>query len=182
MENCEIFEIGADLSKAAREMPMQPRGLVEDLFPFIYEASRRISTRAISRWLESEHGVKLSAVTIAKALRNSERHWEEFGGDIQVAARVIEDLSDCRMEDFLFDTNLLGCLLNTDFIARRAGNPDEHAELANDWHHAEKVLVKRWVPLSPLTQSLAAPYVLTNRSEEPEGEVAKAETAEEVEA
>jgi hypothetical protein len=166
MENDEIFDIGADLSRAAKEMPFQPRGLVEGLFPFIYEASRRMSTRAISRWLEAEHGIKLSAVTIAKALRNSERHWQDFGEDIQVAALVIEDASGVPMEDFLFDSNLLHNVISSDYVAKRAGSPDETADFVNDCYRAEQILVKRWVPLNSSTQGLAAPYVLANRAEE----------------
>ena len=44
------------------------RGLVIEMFPFIFEASQRMSARAISRFLKEEQGVKLSYVTITKAL------------------------------------------------------------------------------------------------------------------
>ncbi len=65
------------------------RGLVDELFPYIYGASKRMSTRAISKWLEEAKGVKLSAVTIAKALRDQDRHWATLCDEIEVSARVM---------------------------------------------------------------------------------------------
>ena len=35
-----------------------------ELFPFIYDASERMSARAISRFFQEEQNIKLSAVTI----------------------------------------------------------------------------------------------------------------------
>jgi hypothetical protein len=54
------------------------RGLVVELFPFIYGASERMSARAISRFLEKEQRVKLSSVTITRALNNPKKSWNLF--------------------------------------------------------------------------------------------------------
>ena len=65
------------------------RGLVIELFPFIFEASQRMSARAISRFLLEEQGVKLSAVTITKALNDPKKSWNAFFDTIEPSARVI---------------------------------------------------------------------------------------------
>jgi len=77
-------EIGLELvenSRLAEEFSAQ-HGLINELFPYVYEASKRMSSRAISRWLESK-GTKLSAATIAKALRNPKLYWEELAEEIE---------------------------------------------------------------------------------------------------
>ena len=65
------------------------RGLVVELFPFIFEASERMSARAISRFLEEEQQIKLSYVTITKALNEPKRSWLSFFESLQPAAIVI---------------------------------------------------------------------------------------------
>jgi hypothetical protein len=61
--------------------------LVIELFPFIFEASQRMSARAISRFLLEEQGVKLSAVTITKALNDPKKSWNAFFDTIDPSAR-----------------------------------------------------------------------------------------------
>jgi hypothetical protein len=84
-----IKELGGHLvrdSKSNEQFSAQ-RGLINQLFPYIYEASQRMSSRAISRWLETKD-TKLSAATIAKALRNPQPYWREILDDIETAALV----------------------------------------------------------------------------------------------
>lgn len=64
------------------------RGLVVELFPFIFEASERMSARAISRFLEEEQNIKLSAVTITKALNDPKKSWLSFFETIEESAIV----------------------------------------------------------------------------------------------
>lgn len=86
-----IKEIGKSLLGHAVNVQTTARGLVTELFPFIYPASKRMSTRAISAFLLEKHQVKISAATIAKALRESDRHVEAFLETIQPAARTVAD-------------------------------------------------------------------------------------------
>src|ERR1039458_10527667 len=65
------------------------RGLVIEMFPFLFEASQRMSARAISRFLLEEQGVKLSGVTITKALNDPKKSWNGFFDSIEPSARVI---------------------------------------------------------------------------------------------
>jgi hypothetical protein len=68
----KIKNIGDALLNHAEEVEPSRRGVADDLFPYIYVAAKKMSTRAISRWLEETQGIKLSAATIAKVLRESD--------------------------------------------------------------------------------------------------------------
>ena len=78
------------------------RGLVVELFPFIYGASKRMSAKAISHFLETEQGIKLSSVTINKALKDPAKNWNLFFDEIEPAARIFEEGQKVPMKDFLF--------------------------------------------------------------------------------
>jgi len=62
------------------------RGLVVELFPFIFEAAGRMSARAISRFLMEEQNIRLSAVTITKALNDPKKSWISFFDMIEPSA------------------------------------------------------------------------------------------------
>jgi hypothetical protein len=78
------------------------RGLVVDLFPFIFGASERMNAKAISAFLEKEQGIKLSAVTINKALKDPAKNWNLFFDLIEPAARTYAVGESAPMKDFLF--------------------------------------------------------------------------------
>ncbi len=78
------------------------RGLVIELFPFIFEASQRMSARAISRFLIDEQGVKLSAVTITKALNDPKKSWNSFFDIVEPSALAIAKWWRCETLNFLF--------------------------------------------------------------------------------
>jgi hypothetical protein len=105
--NEEIQKLGWQLmecSKEDEEFSAQ-RGLINELFPFIYEASKRMSSRAISRWLAA-NDVKLSAVTIAKALRNPKPYWQEMAEEMEIPARIFANAYDCDVEQILENREL----------------------------------------------------------------------------
>ena len=81
------------------------RGLVVELFPYIYQAAEGMSARAISRFLADKHGVKVSAVTVAKALAESSRSWNLYFDRIEPFAQVFaRGARNMKLMDFLFDT------------------------------------------------------------------------------
>src|ERR1700691_1702556 len=88
----DLQKLGWELMECSRENEefTRQRGLINELFPFVYVAAKRMSSRAISRWLESK-GVKLSAVTIAKALRNPQPYWQELAEEFEPAATVFSN-------------------------------------------------------------------------------------------
>lgn len=78
-------EIGKGLLKHAKTEGLTVRGALEDLFPYIYEVSNRMSTRKVSDWLKNEHDITISYGAIAKALQKSEVYIQQtaskFYGD-----------------------------------------------------------------------------------------------------
>jgi hypothetical protein len=82
------------------------RGLVVELFPFIYGASERMSSRAISHFLETEQGIKLSSVTINKALRDPAKNWNLFFDQIESSARTYAKADGVQIKDMLFEKQI----------------------------------------------------------------------------
>jgi hypothetical protein len=101
-----LTQVGLGLLETSREAEFSARGVLPELFPYIHAAADRMSTRAISRWLQEAHGIKLSAVSIAKALRNPDKYWEAFADQIEPVARAVEAASGVKMEDFLYDQDV----------------------------------------------------------------------------
>ena len=102
-----VKELGAKLvqdSKLNDELCTQ-RGLIFQLFPFIFEASKRMSCRAIVRWLEA-YGTKLSLATVAKALRNPRVYWQEIYDDVEPAALIVAEAHDLKVRGLLADHEL----------------------------------------------------------------------------
>lgn len=120
------------------------RGLVIELFPFVVEASQRMSARAISRFLLEEQGVKLSAVTITKALNDPKRSWNAFFDMIEPSAKVIAEWWKTESLDFLFGER--GKYEHN--IDERIGNPIGRFAakllLKGDVVSADKLLRAKW--------------------------------------
>ena len=77
-----IRDIGKALVEQAENKPSSARGMVDDLFPFIYAVHKRMSARAISKWLEEQQQLKLSYTTILKVLKEADermlKHFTEM--------------------------------------------------------------------------------------------------------
>jgi hypothetical protein len=107
-QSMSVAAIGQDLMQHAKtfEVDGNKRGLVVQLFPAIFMASERMSARGISRFLRENHGVKLSAVTITKALNDPKKYWNSFFDLIEPSVIVYEKLEPReKREDFLYDDN-----------------------------------------------------------------------------
>jgi len=103
----ENYEIGNELltyAKVEAEFSAQ-RSLMDDLFPFIYVASKRMSLRAISRWLKERYDISISYNALANAMRNQEKKWSDLLEDIESAARVFANGHDATPEQVLQDFN-----------------------------------------------------------------------------
>src|ERR1035438_9875412 len=87
------------------------RGLVMELYPSIFGAHEKMSARAISRFLKEKHGIKLSAVTITKALNDPKKYWNQFFDTIEPHVKAYEnwDKTETR-EKFLYDDNAFKAL------------------------------------------------------------------------
>lgn len=153
-----LQDIGQGLaSYANEEAEFSARGVLAELFPFILEASRRMSTRAISRWLAEKHNVKLSAVSVSKSLRNPERYWEEYLDTIEPFARTIELATGMPIKDFLCRDGMVDALETqmTELVGSHSGSPDEFESNMSDVDDALYELKERWFCLEESTREKA---------------------------
>ncbi|XHR28229.1 MAG: hypothetical protein ACFUZC_20160 [Chthoniobacteraceae bacterium] len=166
----EIYQIGSELvdySRTAAEF--SARGLVAEMFPFIYEASKRMSARAISRWLKETKGIKVSDVSIAKALRTPEKYWEALADEVEPLALTFEAGTGVAMEAFLLKDEVFSAIRGDrqrilDHVDSICNSPDElEGELARFWEAGEK-LSRLWFPLTPTARAACWPYFATSKT------------------
>jgi hypothetical protein len=96
-------EVGTELVAASKEIECSPGEILQEIFPFVFEASRRMSARQISTWLKENRGIEISQPTISRALRNPRKYWEAFADSIEPHARIVENALDWPMEKFLYN-------------------------------------------------------------------------------
>ncbi len=135
------------------------RGLVIELFPFIYEASQRMSARAISRFLAEEQGVKLSAVTITKALNDPQKSWNLFFDEIEPSARIIARWWRRETMDFLFTGKAKYHSNNEKAIGNPVARFAAKLILEEDVVSADKILKQKWFCINKVTLEKARPYL-----------------------
>jgi hypothetical protein len=78
------------------------RGAVVELFPYIFAANERMSARAIGRFLEKEQSIKLSPVTITKALNDPKKSWNAFFDLLEPYALTFQKETKTPLTEFLF--------------------------------------------------------------------------------
>jgi len=138
------------------------RGLVVELFPFIFEASERMSARAVSRFLKEEQNIRLSAVTITRALNDPKKSWVSFFQSVESSAVVIAKQSRSKSFQFLFlskaeweqRTSLASEGPVTGMVARGV-----RALLRPEWVAADKVIREKWFSIGLATRLKAKPYL-----------------------
>ena len=112
----DMIKIGFGLVEHSEQAPVTTRGLIEELFPYIYVASKRMSTRAISEWLEKENNVQIGHNTIAIALRKSSEHFERIVDNIYPAANTLE--VHCSYDPNITNSSKLSFLFNEEHFAQ----------------------------------------------------------------
>jgi hypothetical protein len=130
------------------------RGLAVELYPFIFGAAERMSARAISGFLEKEQGIKLSSVTINKAIKDPAKNWNLYFDMVEPAARVWARDEKKRMKDFLF----VGQIFWKPFenrILKAAVNSMVPAEVAR----AATILRDKWYAIDLEIRQKARPYI-----------------------
>ena len=158
-----LIDIGQKLvghSKAAEFTAT--RGLVTELFPFIHDASERMSARAISRFLQKEQNIKLSAVTITKALNDPQKSWISFFESIQPFAITLAKQTKSKSFNYLYlgkadyenKTSLDKEGVITGIMARGV-----RALIRPEWVAANKVIREKWFSIGLGTRLKAKPYL-----------------------
>ena len=105
----KISSIGSDLLDHAKQFGEENRlPLTTQLFPFLLMASRRMTTREMSSWLEKEKDVKLSAAGISKGLQRPDLHLRRIAEHVHPQAAYIAAVyfhCDQTAESILFEKN-----------------------------------------------------------------------------
>ena len=99
-----ISAIGSDLLSFAEESGAPNRlPLTTQLFPFLLLASRRMTTREMSAWLEQNKGVKLSGPMISKGLQRPDLHLRRIAEHVEPLAAYVAAVHNVNVEWLLFE-------------------------------------------------------------------------------
>jgi len=133
-----LTDIGQKLLDHAKQAEFTAkRGAVVELFPYIFAANERMSARAIGRFLEKEQGIKLSPVTITKALNDPQKSWNAFFDILEPYALTFQKQAGISLMDFLFkDKNFSAENLALRGVKKLIFN--------HEGNHADMVLREKW--------------------------------------
>jgi len=148
-------DVGASLLKFAKEAEFTAqRGAMDELFPYVYQAAKRMSTRAICKWLLEAHKIKLSVVTVAKALREEDRYWLELYERIRPAARefAVAHNVEADFRTLLLDKNKFENLKDEPYVPFVSGA--EEAFLKHmEYKGCVELLEEKWFVLDAETRA-----------------------------
>ena len=160
MRREDAADIGSELVEASQRMEQSPGEILEELFPYVYDASRRMSTRAISGWLKENYGIQISQPTISRALRKGDKYWQGFAEYIEPWARRAEEEVDAALEDFLFRDDVFLHMVRQvpPSTAFEADSPD--AIRYQEFEEAALFLEQKWFTLSLETRLQCRPFLV----------------------
>ncbi|HEX5397543.1 MAG TPA: hypothetical protein VFY06_00650 [Verrucomicrobiae bacterium] len=142
--------VGRSLQEFSKETEFSARrGAVAEIYPYVVAASKRMSARAIARFLEKEHGLKLSAVTIATAIRNPKKYWMFFFDTIEPYAAIIENAHNVAMKSFLFNAEVFEHFCGAGDPPKHlsASGPDDYDDALAEYHEAIGIINEKWFEL-----------------------------------
>jgi hypothetical protein len=149
-------QIGADLVEASRRHTEESLPLSTKLFPYIYVASRRMSLRTISRWLQEKHGVSLSAAAISRALNSQNLHLERLAESIAPPALYVATAYGFSPHDLLYREVTKNCS-ELQLLADHT-QPDNENDIER-WDEMQTV-AGVWLPIPHEVQLLLEPYLI----------------------
>ncbi len=153
--NDTLRNAGRELVEASRGPDVRPPyGIMDELFPFVFEASERMSIRAICRWLESK-GVSVSPMTVSRALRKPDVYWQKHAGRVEPWALLVARGQDVDPAQLLFDRNCW------EAIRQKHPKLRKHAAMGDTidaYRDAVKGLAESWFVLSDATMAECRPH------------------------
>jgi len=164
----DLSSIGSHLVADATDFHQPPRTLLQQLFPYIWEASRKMSTRGISHWLKTNYDLQISQATVSRALRNPDKQWEAFAEFIEPAARVVADATENTIERVLYE-------IDPDIFpdVMKEAKPILAGETNEDFYHAYKdfedaveFLKEKWFGINGAARSQCYDYFVKLDKEE----------------
>jgi hypothetical protein len=135
---------------------------LEELYPYVLEASRRMSAREISRWLQEKRGIQISQPTISRVLRTGPG-WDSFDEIIYPVARRVATSLGISLEALLLD--------DTHEASYELHCAREHAEKILSEEEYKEVtegldyLREKWFSLSVATRRHCTPSYVTGEGE-----------------
>lgn len=158
MNTKHIEQIGAELVENSKSESADSLPLSTKLFPYIFIASRRMSLRKISRWLDENHGVKLSAAAISRALNSSELHLERLAETIAPPARYVATAYGYDPHSLLFRTVTENGPTELQMLAEHTHQQPESEHDVERWEEMQ-ALASVWEPIPHEVQLLLEPYL-----------------------
>lgn len=135
---------GEALVEHAQERLRATRGTVADLFPYIYEAAGRMSTRAIAAFLQTEQRIALSPSTVLRAVRHADEYFDDYLDEVEAALETLKETYGAE--------GVMGLIEDEEeFRAQHShpplvaqGNPRECWELQHPLEEALQTLADSW--------------------------------------
>lgn len=127
LEQETIQDMGNELIEHAQQEMIPVRGKLEELFPYIVIASRHMSARAISRWFTDKKGLKISAASVAKAIREKEHYCKLIVDRARTGAEYLANLSDFDADSILVNKDGALDALSSEYDANLNGTEEQRA-------------------------------------------------------
>lgn len=164
--NTEIEAVGNSLIEHVRDAVATRPGIVDELFPYIVQASKKISARAIARFLEEKHGVKVSYVTIGRALRNPGKYWNLYFDEIEPHVWIVAEAHDKKLREFISEPEKYQAMLEVKPIYK-ADNAEDVWKADMEYQHSVSVLDTKWFCFDEAILEEARCYLLKRFTEKP---------------
>ncbi len=141
----QIRGIGLSLVAHPREADTSARGLIDELFPYIYEASSRMSSRAISAFLRDAHNVSISPSTITRSLKRSDKFIDGVIDEIEPLVRsAAEGFGDEKAWQLLVDEGSWHETESQSWPTFETGNDAADRALAGECLNSVRKLGAKW--------------------------------------
>lgn len=118
------------IGHSQQSAPVKP-GLVDELFPYILIASKNMSARAISAWLETHKNLKLSATSVAKAIREQDRFFDRIYQRVLPGAEYLATLTGSSADDILANKDRALAAVHEEYTKKLNGTEEEQAKANN---------------------------------------------------
>jgi hypothetical protein len=144
------------------------RGIVGGLFPYIFQASKRMSARAISGFLEEKHDIKVSYVTLGKALRQPDKYWNIYFDAIEPYVWIVADAYNKPPKYFISESDKYQELVEGKPVyASVDDSPQAYMHAEDEYKRAIRILHEKWFCFDDDVLEEARCYVLPRLSEKP---------------
>ena len=171
-----IRDIGKSLVEQAENKPSSARGMVDELFPYIHTASKRMSARAISKWLEEKQQVKLSYTTVSKVLKEADERMLKHFRDMRTIEDELHGRSPLSSPQTVWGDKSISLLFDEDAFERMVsmGAETGHAMLRQEYGVSEATYTKlinkirnEWFELPEAYRSDCKQFVLSENNKQP---------------